>query len=463
MMEESPLKHKPTSKVIDSLHSQIDSLKNELEAVKLSHDDYKKKYSIASKKNESFVDQLANAKHENDMINALLKRKERRISDLENQYNELSSTNESLQLNNKNMKIRCESLQESSASSIAEFERLKIAYDALIASQNEYKKHYQKELNNLTSQFEEYKKQSLNNFENLQSKLASNDKDVDVLLDSLTSKRKTMDNLYVNKNKLVIELLSKLAQFSKIHGQDTKNILQNNVSIINELITKYPDLSLNITKSEKIDLDLDEILNDTNETLSNSSFDEEATLINSPDPQQTDDKLANNVQLHRNMSQKKRKNKRNSIRFDSRNTDFHSLSNSIQNNNSTQLNVSKRNSSNHNHDLNARTPTPPEEMFRQNFNSNFGSNQNQIQYNNNNNYNQHHNTSHSRQNSAGFNNFNNSNNNNNNYGQRFRNPSSNNNRSKRRSMYGNNNYTNNFRGGHSRQNSQQMDTLPLNT
>ena len=46
-------------------------------------------------------------------------------------------------LSNKNMKIRCENLQSNSNANIAEFERLKISYDALIASQMEYKNHYQ--------------------------------------------------------------------------------------------------------------------------------------------------------------------------------------------------------------------------------------------------------------------------------------------------------------------------------
>ncbi|ODV67436.1 hypothetical protein HYPBUDRAFT_156241 [Hyphopichia burtonii NRRL Y-1933] len=400
MDENNPMK-KPTSKVIDSLHSQIDSLKNELDSIKISHDDYKKKYSIIAKKNDSFVDQLANAKHENDMINALLKRKERRITDLEDQYNELCSTNESLNLNNKNMKIRCENLQESSASSTAEFERLKIAYDALIASQVEYKKHYQKELNQLTVNFEDYKKQNLANFETLSNKLLSNDKDVDTLLDSLTNKRKTMDNLYVNKNKSILELLTKLAKTAKIHGQESKIILSNNVDIINQLKLKIPDLEIKIANHENIEIDLDEILNDTNETLSNSSFDEEATLISSPDPQKDDSnsntpKQSQPIQsLSRNntMSSKRRKNKRNSIRFDSSkssNPDFSSI------NTPTQLNIPKRNSinlnspnttprnSSFNQSFDSRTPTPPEEMHKYpNYNNNYNNNN----YNNNNNFN----------------------------------------------------------------------------
>lgn len=242
-----------------------------------------RRISVVSKKNDLFVDQLANAKHENDMINALLKRKERRIIDLEDQYSELSSANESLTLNNKNMKIRCDNLQESSSSSIAEYERLKIAYDALIASQVEYKRHYEKELNDLTSKFELYKKQNLENFNNLSAKLTDNDKDIDTLVESLTNKRKTMDNLYVNKNKTVLDFLSKLAKIAKLHGQESKAILQDNVENIKMLVEKYPDLPMKLNALEETDLDLESVINESNDTLSYSSFDDDTTLTSSPD------------------------------------------------------------------------------------------------------------------------------------------------------------------------------------
>ncbi|KAM9922089.1 hypothetical protein OXX80_011972, partial [Metschnikowia pulcherrima] len=149
-MEESPRKQQSTSRVIDSLHSQIDDLKQEMETLKMSCGDYKKKSTILASKNDSLVDQLANCKHENDMVNALLKRKERRITDLEAEFDDLSSESESLKQSVKNYKIRCDNLQESSASSTAEFERLKISYDALMASQAEYKRHYQDEVSKLS-------------------------------------------------------------------------------------------------------------------------------------------------------------------------------------------------------------------------------------------------------------------------------------------------------------------------
>lgn len=261
-MSESPVKNKPTSRVIDSLHSQIDTLKNELEDLRMSNRENQKKVSILSLKNDSLVDQLANAKHENDMINALLKRKERRIVDLEEQFDDLSSLNDSLKLSAKNLKIRCENLQELSASSTAEYERLKIAYDAMLAAQNEYKKHYTSELGDLTLLFESYKSQSQLQLKELQDKLASNDKDVDTLIDSLTNKRKVMDNLYVTRNKAVFDLLANLARVAKAHGEESRAVLLENVDTINLLRATYPDLQDKIGAREPLVLDLDELLTD---------------------------------------------------------------------------------------------------------------------------------------------------------------------------------------------------------
>ncbi|CCE85913.1 Piso0_005553 [Millerozyma farinosa CBS 7064] len=321
MEESSPVKNKGTSRVIDLLHSEIDSLKKELEDLKVVNDEYKKKNTVLNKKNESNVDQLANAKHENDMIHALLKRKERRIFDLEEQYNELSTANESLALNNKNMKIRCDNLQESSSASIAEYERLKIAYDALMASQVEYKKHYEKELISLSASLEAYKKESLERFNALQSSMSCNEKDVDTLLDSLTSKTKTVENLYSNKNKAVIDLLSRLAKVARLHGQESKSVLENSINNIKALVEKYPDLGDKLSVCEQSEIDIETLINESQETLSNSTLDEEATLVNSPDPQNDSKSNKNNALLI-----KKRKNKRNSMRIDGKsNQDNHVL------------------------------------------------------------------------------------------------------------------------------------------
>lgn len=349
-MEESPVKNKQTSRVIDSLHGEIDDLKTELENAKQTSEDYKKKCAILSKKNDLFVDQLANAKHENDMINALLKRKERRINDLEDQYNELSSSNSSLQLTTKNLKIRCENLQESSASSTAEYERLKIAYDALIASQVEYKKHYQQEITSLVSQFEAYKADTKDHYTTLSSTLEKNDRDIDALLDGLANKRKTMDNLYVSKNKTVIEHLRRLAVVTKAHGEDSKQLLLENTDTIQKLIAKYPDLQLKLNEHENCQVNLEELLGESTENAANISFEDETAEPSKPSVTRT------------NTMTKRKRNNRNSIRFEPKNTssDFESLDVQLQAQKLAQKPTPLQQSSRINSNApRSRNPTPP--------------------------------------------------------------------------------------------------------
>ncbi|KAL7666074.1 SWI5-dependent HO expression protein 3 [[Candida] zeylanoides] len=362
MDEGSPAKNKGTSsRVIDSLHSTIDQLKQELETSRGAHDDYRKKYALAAQKNDSFVDQLANAKHENDMVHALLKRKERRISDLEDQYNDLSSETETLRHNFKNIKIRCENLQESSSSSTAEFERLKIAYDALLASQTEYKRHYSQEVQSLAAQLRQYRHDNDAQMQSLAQQFASNDKDVDTLLDGLTNKRRSLETLYVSKNKAVLDLLGKLARATKLHGAESKSLLVEVVEVVEALLQKYPDLPDKIHQHEHIEVDVSEILNESNDTLAaNCSFDEESTLVDSPDLA-SEPKMRSLSQTlppapHNAPNQRRRKNKRSSMRIDSGEVDFSRITTPVG---QPQLSVPKRSFHIKAPDQRSRTPTPP--------------------------------------------------------------------------------------------------------
>lgn len=301
---ESPVKLKPTSRVIDSLQTEIDGLKAELEDLRLSQSEYKKKHSVLASKHESLVDQLANAKHENDMVNALLKRKERRIADLEEDGDKLSSANDSLRSANSKLKIRCDNLQDLTAEQTAEYERLKIAYDALIASQNEYKRHYQAELAQVAEQFEAYKRDSSAGMSELSAKLESNDKDMDTLLDGLVQKRKVMDNLYVNRNRSVLELLGMLSRAAKAQGEQSRTLVEENIATINLIREKFPELRERIAVHNEPQVDLDELLSQS--LLEGLAGDEDDRSGGAP---------SNGGGVLR-LSTRRRKNKRASVRAD---------------------------------------------------------------------------------------------------------------------------------------------------
>lgn len=307
MEESSPVKNKHTSKVIDSLHSEIDALKEELSSVKISQESYKKNYSLALKKNELFIDQLANTKHENDMINALLKRKERRIADLEEQYTELSSSLEKMTLSSKNMKVRYENLQDTTAESVAEYERLKIAYDALNASHIEYRKHYESEIKRLMTIVKDLEGQMSEGLVSLQDKFENNEKDVETMLESLANKRKTMDTLYMSRNKAILVLLTKLAQATRSHGEESKDVLRDLMDNIKALSIKFPDLSLKLHEEEELAYNINDILNEPCET----SLGSEDVFLISSDSRSLLSAHSEESRDPEKLSIKKRRNRRN--------------------------------------------------------------------------------------------------------------------------------------------------------
>lgn len=298
-MSSSPTKQKSTSRVIDDLHSKIDVLTEELDNLKVSHSEHKKRSANLSTKNDSLIDQLANCKHENDMINALLKRKERRIADLEGEFDDMSSETETLRQLAKNYKIRCENLLESSNSLTAEFERLKISYDALMASQMEYKRHYQDQVTSLSKQLEAYKQESANNLNALAQTQQKHEKDHEALFENLTTRNKSMELIYFNKNKAAISALALLANIAKLHGEESKSLLHDNVEIINAAREKYPKLAETLSERSEATVDLDELLRDSEEKL-DFQFDNSE---NSPTEEQ-------NKSANRQNSTRKKRNRR---------------------------------------------------------------------------------------------------------------------------------------------------------
>lgn len=252
MEDTNAVKHSNTSMVIESLHGEIDRLKKELEQLSSNYDLQKRSSITANKRNELYVDQLANAKHENDMINALLKRKERRILDLEEKLDSTSTKNEDLLLASKNMKIRLLHLEETATRSTAEYERLKIAYDALQSSQIEYKKHNDDLALNLTAKIEEFRKSSLEKYDHLLKEFTRSEEDTKTLFESISNKKNSMDNVYVSKNKVMTEMLSKLAVAAKASGEQSKGILHEVTHNMNLVSQKNPDIKFSL---EKINLD----------------------------------------------------------------------------------------------------------------------------------------------------------------------------------------------------------------
>ncbi|ODQ80334.1 hypothetical protein BABINDRAFT_48726, partial [Babjeviella inositovora NRRL Y-12698] len=242
MSEEQTSRNTGTSQVIHSLHQTIDQLKEDLEESKQQARDFKKKYDMLSKKHDHIMEQLANAKHESDMINALLKRKERRIIDMETQYSDSMYTAENLEFKNKNLEIRCKKLEESEQNSVTEYERLKIAYDTIVRSQNEYRSHFTQEILTLKHTLANFVQEREAALAATADRFDANCASADKLFDNLVGKSRDLEGIYSKKNTAIIESLKHLALAAKAHGEETDGVLTHGEVVLDEVYKHFPEL-----------------------------------------------------------------------------------------------------------------------------------------------------------------------------------------------------------------------------
>ncbi|ODV85568.1 hypothetical protein CANARDRAFT_181575, partial [[Candida] arabinofermentans NRRL YB-2248] len=214
-----------TSKVIDQLHSQIDDLSLQLNENKAQLSELKQKYSISQRRNETLVEQLSNAKHQTEVSAALLKRKERRVLDLEIQLTEALSTADSCKFESDSLKKKMMQLQQREESSASECERWKVSYDAIVSSQKEYKTM-------MDAQVQDLRKELLNFVNEKKSTLDQNidlikkqDPELLSAYRTIVKTNKQMEIMYSQKQNAINDALVTLAMAAKNHGTKTSVVL----------------------------------------------------------------------------------------------------------------------------------------------------------------------------------------------------------------------------------------------
>ncbi|GMM38074.1 She3 protein [Saccharomycopsis crataegensis] len=275
-----------TSRVIDSLHQNIDSLKNELQEVKSKHEDDKNKHVSIKKRYDQVVEQLATQKHENDMVNALLERKQRRITDLEEKLGESMNSQEDYKFNLTNLEVRCKKLQESERVATSEFERMKIAYETVVTSQKEYRDYYTKEINSLKDSLASYVAERTEALAETKQQIISSDSDISSSMKQLTEQSRSLENQYAAKNSAVIDTLKSLAVAAKSHGSDTQLIINQCNLVFNELKNRF-DLDVTQLIENYKDREVD---NTIEKLLGIDSTSSSAVVPSSPQPHQTSNK-----------------------------------------------------------------------------------------------------------------------------------------------------------------------------
>lgn len=252
--------HQPTSgtsKVIENLQTTIDSLKSELNETKATLSETKQKYAILSKRNESMVEQLSNVKHQAEVAESLLKRKERRVLDLESQITEVASSSDSYRFQCETLKNKMQNMESDKSRLQAENERLSKSYDILQSSFNDYKLSISHSVSSLKCQIPTFIDSTKNRLAENLSQLHSSQPQIDSSYNMMLKNSKRLEELYSQKYDKVNNYLILLAESTKQHGQSTSIIMEECEDILKKL-NRNEDVLLKIkneTTGNLTDLD----------------------------------------------------------------------------------------------------------------------------------------------------------------------------------------------------------------
>ncbi|CEP61560.1 She3p LALA0_S03e05600g [Lachancea lanzarotensis] len=146
-----------STRVIEALHSQIDSLtKTNLELMVQSNN-LLSRLETANSTHGKQLESNSTLKHENDNLSLMLSRKERRVRELEEQLALLKNSYEEATVNNKSMHGRLQKSTQREAEREEQLQMVQVQYDALIDAQGRYRDQYAREVQEISSQLQDYK------------------------------------------------------------------------------------------------------------------------------------------------------------------------------------------------------------------------------------------------------------------------------------------------------------------
>lgn len=218
-IQSSPSKNS-SSKFIETLHKEIDELKLNNLKLKNANDEQIKKNELISKKRDQLIEQLSNCKHENDIVNALLKRKERRINDLEEQVMSFESN-----LDDLNFKFKkYESYKKELDLKVIEMNKLEINYDSLLIGQKQYREHYNKEVEELRNKLKDFIEEKNKVVDKNINLINKSDTHIYRSLKSINLRSIEYEERYKKKNEIYSKIVDRLVRFSNKQHCDIKEV-----------------------------------------------------------------------------------------------------------------------------------------------------------------------------------------------------------------------------------------------
>lgn len=234
----SPKKTTSSTRVIESLHKEIDELKSEVLKFKSNNEELKKTNELVRKRRDQLMEQLSNSKHENETVNSLLQRKQRRINDLESQLNEITSSNDDLKFKFQSLETRSEKLRQSEASSVSEYERMKIAYETMVTSQKEYREYYSKEIKTLKERLNEFIKNKEEHISRNITLISKSDSTIARSIKSITSKSRALEQLYEDRDLKLKDRVETISASHHDNNNEVSFLLQTSKDLFHEIADK---------------------------------------------------------------------------------------------------------------------------------------------------------------------------------------------------------------------------------
>lgn len=241
-----------STQIIESLYTKVDSLTNTNLQLTLQSQNMLEKLDVAQKKEVKLVENISMYKHQKGNLDTMLRRKLRKISELEEELGSLQMTFSSVKTINKELKDNLIELNEKEAVDKEKVDTLAKDYDTLVQSQDSYRLHFEKTIDQLSQEMQTVKMNYIN---------------------KLTQRMQNSDSFEIklNKYKKLIDRLEKSGSLKDIAKGLKDDTCQDTLKKLDldSWITLYK-LSGKITQNyaEKNDLDLkllkssDSILND---------------------------------------------------------------------------------------------------------------------------------------------------------------------------------------------------------
>ncbi|SCW01308.1 LAFE_0D09714g1_1 [Lachancea fermentati] len=149
-----------STKVIESLHAQIDNLTTTNLQLTVQSNNLLSRLESANTKQSKQLETISTLKHENDNLNAMLARKERRLKEAEQELVQLKSSFESTSLENQNLQQEMKTSCQRENALDQKLQLLQVQYDALADGQKRYRDLYEKEVAELRSNLQVLKKEN---------------------------------------------------------------------------------------------------------------------------------------------------------------------------------------------------------------------------------------------------------------------------------------------------------------